>query len=131
MASAGAARRGRSDEGHEVDQGRLQPRGVACAARFAGELPVLLATLHKTKRIRVRMMRLDRGKQMEDTGGTERLERAGMESKTAAVCRTPASNRSGLGARRRGKSRGNGGGDQGLLIGTKKGRNRCVNGPHS
>ena len=85
VASAGAARRGRSDEGHDVDQGRLQPRGVACAARFAGELPVLLATLHKTKRITVRMMRLDRGKQMEDTGGTERLERAGMESKTAAV----------------------------------------------
>ena len=58
------------------------------AAELNGELRGDAPLLHKKNRIRVKMMRLDKGKRKENTGGTGRLACAGMESKTAAEKRS-------------------------------------------
>ena len=87
---------------------------------YSGELRGSASLLHKKRRGRALEVRLDarERKGVKGEAGDNHGDRN--KRKTAAVCRTPASNFAGLEAWERGKRLGNGRGDHGLLIAAKK-----------
>ena len=91
-------RRGEEDGGLTVVRDVLQRRGTGVATENAGELRLLVVTLHETKREGVTEVRNKEGKPMDVVSGAGAHCSRRNQRNTATEAATPVRNWSGLGA---------------------------------